>query len=282
MDIGEVENLATRLDGNARALTAVAAVAGGLVTELERLWLGAGFAAFARDFETSHRPALLAAVQTLSELHAKLVINIEQQQAASSAATEGGGSAAVLAGAAGGALLGRAWNDLNTGFGVEGVIADPIGMIKNLEGADPLLGDTKVGSWLRDTDQLKSINQFLGDTHVYTVTDKLGDVGAGLAAIGVVVDVAQGGHDAVDGDYASAGGQAVNATSAGLTFFGPAGVLGGFDLGVAKADYDEITMGGPLPSLTSSNLVHEYIPDFTYLLPQEAWEEKGELLKLVL
>jgi hypothetical protein len=295
MDIGEVENLAARLDGNARALTAVAGVLGGLVTDLERRWLGPGAAAFARDFETSHRPALLAAAQTLSELHARLVVNIDQQQAASSAATEGGGAAAVLAGAAGGGLLGvalhdagGAWDGLNTGAAVEGLAAEPIDAIRGFAGVHSpgddlwdVLGNTKAASWLRDSGQLQSMDQFLADSHVYTVTDKLGDAGAALAVIGGLVDVGEGGRDVYDGDYAAAGGQAVNAAAAGLTFAGPAGPLAGFDLELAKQDYDEITMGGPLPSPTLSNLTHEYIPDFTYLLPEEAWEEKGSLLKLI-
>jgi hypothetical protein len=292
MDIGEVENLAARLDANARGLAAVAGVLGGLVTDLERLWLGPSFAVFARDFETSHRPALLAAAQTLSDLHAKLVANIDQQVTASSAATEGGGAAAALAGTAAGGLfgvslsgIGGAWNLLNEGFGVEGVVVqDPIGIIKNLAGPDPVSGleDTKLGSWLVDSDQVKGIDQFLTDSHVYSVMDKVGDAGEVLAAIGIGVDVVAGGLDVRDGNYAAAGGQAVNATSAGLSFFGPVGMLGGFDLGLAKADYDEITMGGPLPSLLSwSNITNDYIPDFTYLLPEEAWEEKGDLLKVL-
>jgi len=292
MDFGEVENLAARLDGNARALTAVAGVLGGLVTDLERRWLGPGAAAFARDFETSHRPALLAAAQMMSDLHARLVVNIEQQQAASSAATEGGGAAAVLAGTAVGGLsgvslswAGGTWNLLNEGFGVEGVaVQDPVGIIRNLAGPDPVSGlaDTKVGSWLVGSDQVKSIEVFLTDTHVDSVTDTVGKAGAVLGGIGIGVDVAAGGLDVHDGNYAAAGGQAVNATATGLSFFGPVGTLGGFDLGLAKADYDEITMGGPLPSLFNwSNFKNDYVPDFTYLLPEEAWEEKGDLLKVI-
>jgi hypothetical protein len=279
MDIGEAGNLAARLDGNARALSAVATVLGGLVTDLERRWLGPGFAEFAREFETSHRPALLAAAQAMSELHATLVVNIDQQQAASSAATEGGGAAAVLAGA---------WAGLNTGFSVEGLAAEPIDMVRGLAGVHSsggdmwdVIGDTQAASWLRDSGQLQSMDTFLADSHVYAVTDKLGDAGAGLAVIGGLIDVGEGGRDAYDGDYAAAGGQAVNATSAGLTFAGPAGPLAGFDLEVAKADYDEISMGGPLPSPTLSNLTREYLPDVTYLLPEEAWDEKGSLLKLI-
>jgi len=294
MDIGEVQNLAARLDANARGLSAVAGVLGGLVTDLERLWLGPAFSAFARDFETSHRPAMLAAAQTLSDVHAKLVANIDQQVTASSGATEGGvagGFGAVLAGAAAGGLAGAvlrdaspAWNLVNEGFSVEGsVVQDPIGIIGNLAGADPVSGleDTTLGSWLTDSDQVQSVDQFFTDSHVYAVTDKIGDAGEVLGAIGIGVDVVAGGLDVKDGNYAAAGGQAVNATAAGLSYFGPVGTLGGIDLGLAKADYDEITMGGPLPSVTWSNITNEYIPDFTYLLPEEAWEEKGDLLKVI-
>jgi hypothetical protein len=291
MDIGEVQNLAARLDANARGLVAVASVLGGLVTDLERLWLGPAFSAFARDFETSHRPAMLAAAQTLSDAHARLVANIDQQVTASSAATEGGGFGAVLAGAAAGGLLGAvlrdaspAWNLVNEGFGVEAAfVQDPIGIIKNLAGPDPVSGleDTKLGSWLVDSDQLKSVDQFFTDSHVYSVTDKIGEAGEVLGFIGIGVDVVAGGLDLNNGNYAAAGGQAVNATATGLSFFGPAGILGGFDLGFAKADYDEITMGGPLPSASWSNIMNEYIPDLTYRVPEEAWEEKGDLLKVI-
>jgi uncharacterized protein YukE len=294
MDIGQVEDLAARLDGNARTLTAIAAVLGGLVAELQRIWLGPAFGAFASDFDASHRPALLAAAQTLTDLHARLVANIDQQLAASSAATEGGGSAAALAGAIGGGLLGaaalrdvgRGWNLLNTASGVEGlVVQDPIEVIKDLAGGDHTmleLRDTKVLSWLPDTDEAKSIDEFLAHTHVYSVTDTLAGVGTALGVAGMAIDMGQAGRDVYDGNYAAAGGQVVNTASTGLMTKGGVYWLAGFDLEVAKADYDEITMGGPLPSLTWSNFKNEYVPDFTTQLPKEAWAEKGDLFKLLM
>jgi len=55
----------------------------------------------------------------------------------------------------------------------------------------------------------------------------------------------------------------------------------GFDLEAGKADYDEIAKGG-LPPLSWSNFKDEYLPAFTTQLPEEAWQEKGELFDLLM
>jgi uncharacterized protein YukE len=304
MDIDEVADLARQLDANARTLTGIAAVLGGLAEALSRQWYGPAAARFARDFETSHRPALVAAAQQLADMHARVIANLDQQQTASAATGFGGVSGP-------GALLGTGlrladggwhiWGDLDT---AERAAEWPLDKIRQLAGAHeapepdgsgiwdkperltadhtfPLFEDTDVVRWLRDTPAIVDADKFLADSGVYQAIDRFGRVGIVMGLISVGTDVVNVGGNLAAGHYAAAGGDLVDAGSDALMSTKGWTWLAGLDLELAKKDYDEIAQGG-LPPLTWSNLADEYLPAVTTDLPEEAWDAKGELFDLLM
>ena len=310
MDIDQVADLARQLDANARTLTGIAALLGGLAEALGQQWRGAAAAVFARDFEASHRPAIVAAAQQLSDLHARVIANLGQQQTASAAAGFGGpgGEAAV---AVAGGLLGaglrgadgawQVWNDVDT---AERVVEWPLDKIRQLAGAHeaagpdgdgvwdwlqrmtgdhtfPSLEDTDVVRWLHDAPVIGDADKFLADSGVYRVIDDLGPAAIAMGLLATGTDLVNAGLSVGDGHYAAAGGDLVDAGSSALMSTKGWTWLAGFDLEAGKADYDEIAKGG-LPPLSWSNFKDEYLPAFTTQLPEEAWQEKGELFDLLM
>jgi uncharacterized protein YukE len=160
MDVDQAQGLARRLEANARALANVAAALAGLTAELSHYWRGPASATFQQQWATRHRPALSNAAQSLADMHARLVANVQQQIRASAAdssmGSSGGASSgtAVRAGIGGlGAALGTAmsgvrrdWDALEKGAGWEGLAQTPLDKIREVAGQDdvPVMRDGRI------------------------------------------------------------------------------------------------------------------------------------------
>jgi uncharacterized protein YukE len=135
MDLDQLQGLAKQIDSDAQKLYGLVGNLADILSGLTLLWNGPVAATFEQDWQSKNRPALLAAYNTLMELHAHLVSNISQQTAASAA--DGGWSAArvfddfenVLTGA-GLASLGLSGTKLleETPVGDVFAVLDPISM----------------------------------------------------------------------------------------------------------------------------------------------------------
>lgn len=111
MDVDQAQSLGRQLGYHAQALAQISAAAADLAAQLSLYWRGPAAATFHQEWEGRHRPALTATAHALSDMHARLTVNIREQQQASAAAaadagTSAGGTAGVSTGLVGGALLG--------------------------------------------------------------------------------------------------------------------------------------------------------------------------------
>jgi uncharacterized protein YukE len=91
MDVDQLQGLAKQIESDAQVLYNLVTDLTGAVGGLTLLWHGPMAATFEQDWQSKNRPALLAAYNTLRDLHAHLVSNISQQTSASAA--EGGWTA---------------------------------------------------------------------------------------------------------------------------------------------------------------------------------------------
>ena len=298
MDVDQLQGLAKQVNSDAQALHNLVISLNGVVGTLSVLWQGPMLAAFEHDWQSSNRPALLAAYNTLTDLHAHLVDNINQQVSASAAE---GGWAADLAGI-GAAVLGgiaTAWDTLGK---VEERISIPEYLASKEEelfGHDkppagkgpwgwlerhtedpvfPELKGTKALRWLHDTPALRYADDLLVKTHAYKVLDKFVEpVSLAIAVASVGVDVSQAYQAEAHGNDYAAAGHVADAAADGLGAIPVVGWFAAFDIEAAKADINEIVTGGPIPSPFSwQNLQEDYVP-----LPGEMWQEliaeKGEI-----
>jgi uncharacterized protein YukE len=299
MDVDQLSALAKQIDADAQALHNLVAGLTGVVGTLSLFWQGPLVATFEQDWHSKNRPALLAAYNTLTDLHTHLVNNINQQVSASAA--EGGWAAAP--GGVGAVVLGgiaTAWDKLEK---VEEVTSLPEYLISKEEelfGHDhpptgkgpwgwlerhtgdpvfPELKDTKALRWLHNTPELRYADDLLVKTHAYKVLDKfIEPVSLAIAVASVGVDLGQASQAAVQGNDYAAAGHVADAEADGLGVIPVVGQLGAFDIEIAKATINEIVTGGPIPSPFSwQNLKEDYVP-----LPGEMWQElnadKGELI----
>lgn len=88
MDVDQLQSLAKQIDSDAQALYNLVNTLNGVTGALTLIWHGPVAATFEQEWQSRNRPALLAAYNTLMNLHGHLVSNINQQKSASAA--EGG------------------------------------------------------------------------------------------------------------------------------------------------------------------------------------------------
>ncbi len=145
MDVDLVRHLAAQLDANAQALARITAVLAGFSQELVHYWHGPAAATFQYEWTARHHAGLGNAAQALSDMHARLIANIEQQESASAAAGAAGTGATGGTGLAGGVVagaaltailggIGRGWDGLLTGAGWEGLVQTPLDKIREVAG----------------------------------------------------------------------------------------------------------------------------------------------------
>jgi len=289
MDVEQAQSLAQRLDANAQALAHITAGLTALTAELSRSWLGPASATFQQEWMTQHRSALAGAAQALSDMHTRLKANI-QQQINASAANGGSGSGGVLTAVLGGVR--RGWDDLQTAAGWEGLVQTPLDKITEIAGNDDVAGrydktwtrlmsidhdspllkykQSPILHALHDNPHVQQAGEILGNTHSTAVLDKLGTAGKGLGYATTTVDGLEAANDVREGHYASATGNAVDATSSALmNSDNPAGFLAGFDIALLKKDYEleqqiDWKQGIPNP-LNASNFENDYVPTFKAL-----------------
>ncbi len=295
MDIGEVENFTAQFDAHARTLSTVAGLLGGLVEQLRRRWLGPAIDAFYQDFETSHRPALLAAAQALTDMHTRLTANINQQLAASAATgldSTSGWTAARVAD--------DAWHGFMAGLTGVGLLSIPATAINELgKHADPLpedfslakdlstfdkdhtfsdYSDSPVLTWLHDTPEVAKADQLLYESHAYTVLDKVGVVGMGVGLAYTAVDVVRTGAALSQGHYAAAANDAVDAASDGLKSSPNLVLFGaGVDLTLLHEVVNLDWKDTPSP-FTGDNFKQDYVPVIESMGTGAYWRQAGKVL----
>ena len=181
MDIDQLQGLAKQIDSDAQVLYNLVTDLTGVVGGLTLLWHGPMAATFEQDWQSKNRPALLAAYNTLRDLHTHLVNNISQQTSAS--------------GADGGWTMGRVVGDAEnvlTALGLIGLAA-PRGSV-----AGKLLEDTPVGK----------------------VVDGAGPIGTAVGMYQTEDDMYHADEDLAKGQYVNAANSFVNGVGEGLETVG--------------------------------------------------------------
>ncbi len=299
MDVDQAQSLARRLDANAQGLAHLTAALTALTAELGRSWLGPASAAFQQQWSTQHRAALTSTAQAVADMHAHLTANIQQQIRASAAdPASSGGAGTGASGTAGHRSV------VGTAEDITKSVLWPLDRIRELSGRHlsgppaghgplkwlqeigedttfPHLRNVPVLRWLSDTPAVRDTDTLLSHAHVYTMLDFLGPAGTVLGLVNVGGDLAKAGVDVAHHDYASAGGQLVNTASDALMSGKGVFWLAGFDVEMAKKDVDLIMQGGTPSPFSWENLKNDYLPTFVGM-PEEAWQDRGELLDLVL
>jgi uncharacterized protein YukE len=240
MDIDQVADLARQLDANARTLTGIAALLGGLAEALGQQWRGPAAAVFARDFEASHRPAIVAAAQQLSDLHARVIANLGQQQTASAATGFG-------AGAGGWPTVDRVWNDAGTVSTIIGLVGIPVHLLVDGSRVD---------------------KAFVG----------LGYVGTAMGVVSVGIDAYNASEALDQRHYAAAANDEADGVTDGLKAFPNPIVWGiGVDATLLHDDVNLDWSDTPSP-LSWANLKNDYWPVYKSMYTIPFWEQAGETL----
>ena len=145
MDVDQLQGLAKQVNSDAQALYNLVTSLNGVIGGLTSLWNGPVAATFEQDWQSKNRPALLAAHNTLTDLHAHLIANINQQVSASAA--DGGWTTGSATGHAGtGWTRGRVISDAENVLTAVGLIglAAPKGSVPGQLMEDiPLVGKVK-------------------------------------------------------------------------------------------------------------------------------------------
>jgi uncharacterized protein YukE len=299
MDVDQAQSLARRLDANAQALAHITAALSALTAELGRSWLGPASAAFQQQWTAQHRAALTSAAQALADMNTHLTANIQQQIRASAAdSPSSGGAGAGASGTEGHRSV------FNTVDDITKSVLWPLDRIRELSGRHlsgpptghgplkwlqewgedktfPHLRNVPLVHWLSGTREVKDADNFLFHAHVYKALDVLGPAGTVLGLTTAAGDVVKAGADVGDHHYASAGGELVNTASDALMSGKGVFWLAGFDIEMAKKDVELISQPGTPSPFSWANLKNDYWPGLEGV-PQEAWQERRELLDLVL
>lgn len=88
MDVDVVSGVATQLDSRAAAISTAATDVDRLVDEAVSQWFGTDAQRFVQEWQAQHRPALVNALQALTQLSATARRNVAEQQQASGAGGE--------------------------------------------------------------------------------------------------------------------------------------------------------------------------------------------------
>lgn len=276
MDVDQMQGLARQIDSDAQALynlvTGLSAVVGGL----SLFWHGPMVTTFEQDWQSRNRPALLAAYDTLTNLHTHLVNNINQQVSAS-----GADSGWTVTGV------------LEDGITAIGAVGIPIGLISEIgKGADDLTGASllKQGwsyatgdhlfrlapedvKWARETADV------VEGSHLDMALKVVGLAGSAVSLYDAGGAVLKASDDMNDGNYAGAANEFVQGVADGLQAYpSPVTYLAGVDLKlldqVANLDWKDT----PNP-FSGSNFEQDYAPVLKSMFTSGSfWEQAGKTL----
>ena len=295
MDVDQARGLARQFDANANALAAIAATVTGLAADLAYHWRGPVSAAFERDWSARQGPALHAAAQSLSDLHARLVVNIDQQVTASAGT---GGSVTGGSVTGGGGTLDRIVKDASGAWNWWGkinfwpsVLGMPVDLIDKLS-SDAYVANSAASKeynqvwqglikldhnsaflkfhespalrYIHDLSWVQKGQEYLGvadralvRTHLASV---LGPFGMIMGASDAIVNGGQAINDLWHGHYNSA---IMHLGTVAEDEGGVAGLVGGFSVRLLAEDYE---LGKPiqwsqLPSdFTGGNFQRFFLP----------------------
>ncbi len=245
MDVDQLQGLAKQIDSDAQALDKLVITLTGVVGTLTLLWNGPVAATFEQDWQSKNRPALLAAYNTLRDLHTHLVSNISQQTSASAA---------------------------ESGWTAERVVGD----IENVLEAEGLVGLALSGTTLLDatpirfvTDGLDPIGLSVG---VYHTEDDMFHAGEDLGQGHYVAAANESTIGVADG-LETSGGAVVDEDP----LLGAALYLGGVDLKLADQVANLDWKDTPNP-FSSSQFKQYYLPEFESMKTGAYWEQAGKTL----
>ncbi len=262
MDVDQLQGLAKQVDADAQKLYQLVQSLNGVMGGLTFLWNGPVAATFEQNWQSKNRPALLAAYNALTSLHAHLVDNINQQNSASAA--EGGWTASKAVG------LGE---DI---LKIAGSVVFPLGVIDELGGAAPALGKgesllKKAWSFTTDDHALhleqtdvkwiqKGAKIIDGTPALDQGLKVLGFAGSAVGVIHTVEDAYRAERDFNDGNYAGAASEFTEGVADGLQAYpSPVTYLAGVDVKlldqVANLDWKDT----PNP-FSGSNFQQDYVP----------------------
>ena len=267
MDVDQAQRLARQLESYAQALTHLTSALGTLTGELSYHWQGPASAAFQQQWAAQHRGALGGAAQALADMHAHLIANMQQQIQASAAGPGGGtGSGSGPRGASSGFSLGGLWRNVNTGSTWVSILTSPFDVLDKIAGyqhQSPAL------SWLHDNVHVQQAYKVLEDAHGPLILKVLGVGGAGVNLVNGGIDVGKAFGNVSHGQYASAGGNLVDATAEGIKAAGtkyPILYPLGVELSAIHKAYDQIRWGEGVPSpFVPGNFQNDWVPMFKSL-----------------
>jgi uncharacterized protein YukE len=278
MDVDQLPGLAARVNADAQTLSRLVATMTAVVGRLSLVWHGPVAAAFEQDWQSSHRPALLTACDTLTNLHAHLISNINQQQSASAA--EGGWTAE------------RAGGYAEDGMKAIGAIGIPLTLISEVGAKSGGLGNAGdlAKAWSYATDDhlfslspedigwAKSTASFLNDSHLDTGLKVAGLAGSAVGIYHVVNDSAQAADELDKGNYAGAASEFADGVADGLQAYpSPVTYLAGVDVKlldqVANLDWKDT----PSP-FSGSSFQQDYAPVLKSMGTGAFWEQAGKTL----
>ena len=241
MDVDQLQGLAKQIDADAQTLDNLVNTLTGVVSTLTHLWNGPVAATFEQDWQSKNRPALLAAYNTLRDLHTHLVSNISQQTSASAA--EGGWTAERAVGD---------FENVLTGAGL-------VSMTKLLDG-------TRVGGVL---DGLGYVGTAVG---VYQTEHAMLDTGE---------DLGRGQYVAAANDYTNGVADGLETSGGVVfdedPVLGAALIVGGVDLKLADQVANLDWKDTPNP-LSGSNFQQDYVPVLKSMGTGAYWEQAGKTL----
>jgi len=276
MDVDQLQGLAKQIDSDAQVLYNIVTDLTGAVGGLTLLWHGPMAATFEQDWQSKNRPALLAAYNTLRDLHAHLVSNISQQTSASAA--EGG---LTVKGVVGG---------LEDGITAIGVLGLPLGIISEFGGGLTDLKDASIlkKGWTYATEDrqfssddggwVKTTAESFADSPLDDGLKVVGLAGSAVGVVHVAEDSYRASEDLDDSNYAGAANEFVEGVADGLQAYpSPVTYLAGVDLKlldqVANLDWKDT----PNP-FSGSNFQQDYMPVFESMGTGAFWEQAGKTL----
>lgn len=245
MDVEQLQGLAKQIDSDAQALDKLVITLTGVVGTLTLLWNGPVAATFEQDWQSKNRPALLAAYNTLRDLHTHLVSNISQQTSASAA--EGGWTAERVVG------------DFENVLKVEGLVSLALSGTTLLEG-------TPIGYVFGGMDEIS-----LGIDAYHTGGD----------AFHVGEDLAQGHYVAAANDFTYGVADGLNTTGDVVgdddPLLGAAFHLAGVDLKLADQVANLDWKDTPNP-LNASEFQQDWVPVLKSMGTGAFWKQAGETI----
>jgi uncharacterized protein YukE len=244
MDVDELRGLAAQLGTDESTLSGLITTVNGIAGELVLLWNGPASVTFEQDWQSRHRPALLAALSTLSSLHTHLVNNVNQQ--ASASAAEGGWTAE------------RAVGDFENALTVAGLVGFPVsalaGTSKVLGATDGVLGrvgyiGAAISAYHEQEDEVHFDEALISGHYVDAANDLTDELSDGLKGLSTFVPL----------PYS-------------LAAYG-AGVDVKLLDEVANLDWKDT----PSP-FSGSNFEQDYVPEFKSMGTGAYWEQAGKTL----